>query len=576
MSIYPATLLCDFYKVSHKAQYPEGTEYVYSTWTPRMSRIKGVDSVVSFGIQSFISKYLVDYFNENFFGIPKEIVIGEYENYIKYALGEEKPDSSHIEELWDLGYLPIKIKAIEEGKVVPIRTPMMTIENTHPKFFWVTNYLETLLSTEIWLPMTSATIALEYRKMLERYAEKTGADASQITFQAHDFSMRGMSNLDAAAASGAGHLLSFTGTDTIPAIAYLEEYYGADIKKELVGASIPATEHSVMCANSDPDVRDEYESFRRLINDVYPKGFVSIVSDTYDFWKVISDVIPRLKDDIMKRDGKVVIRPDSGDPVDILCGGNIPEIKDGKWVANLEDAKEMFYEILMDNVREETPHGEHGDTEVEGVFKYKGKYYKLKIDIEWNRYDKQYYFIDGHRESKFEETGVHISDIGLIEALWNIFGGTINEKGYKVLDEHIGAIYGDSITLDRANRILERLEQKGFASTNVVLGIGSFTYQYNTRDTFGFAMKATHAVINGKEKELFKDPKTDNGVKKSQRGRVVVVENNGHLTFDDGYTIKGEESLVEENELKTVFLNGFMTRFIPLMKVRENISDAIL
>lgn len=491
---YPATLLCDFYKVSHKQQYPKGTEVIYSTWTPRSNKFfPNSDKVVTFGIQAFVKKYLINYFNENFFNKPLGQVLSEYKRVLRFTLGIDNPDASHIEELHELGYLPIRLNAIKEGTLVPMKVPMLTMENTHPNFFWVTNYLETLISNEIWLPMTSATIAHTYRSILDEYAMKTTGNTDGVDFQGHDFSMRGMASLDASKASGAGHLLSFTGTDTIPAIMYHEEFYNANIENELVGASIPATEHSVMSANTDSESRDEFEMYKRLITEVYPNGLFSVVSDTYDLWAVIGDILPRLKDEIMNRDGKVVIRPDSGDPVDIICGN-----------ANSES------EIVQK---------------------------------------------------------------GLIEALWDIFGGTVTEQGYKVLDSHIGAIYGDSITIERAKAICERLEAKGFASTNIVLGVGSFSYQMNTRDTFGFAMKATYAVVNGEEKLLFKDPKTDDGTKKSQRGRVVTVQHLGEMKYHDGLYKEDEKEYKNTNLLETVFEDGKLLRDQSLGEIREILKN---
>lgn len=250
-----------------------------------------------------------------------------------------------------------------------MKVPVLTIENTNPKFFWLTNYLETIMSNEIWQPMTSATISNTYRNILNEYALKTTGTTEGVEFSGHDFSMRGMSSLESSQTSGAGHLLSFVGTDTVPAILYHEQYYNANIEKELVGTSINATEHSVQCAHG----RDELSTYKYLINEAFPSGFVSIVSDTWDFWDVVGRVIPKLKEDIMRRDGRVVIRPDSGDPVLIVCGDP------------------------------------NGETELERK--------------------------------------------GLIEALWDIFGGDVNELGYKVLDSHIGAIYGDSITIERAKEI---------------------------------------------------------------------------------------------------------------------------
>jgi len=571
-TIFPASLLCDFYKVSHMNQYPEGTEAIYSTFTPRSNKyFPQANGAVVFGIQAFVKKYLIEYFNTHFFNRPLADVVAEYVRYIKFTLGVENPNASHIEDLHNLKHMPIRLKALKEGTIAPIKTPVFTMENTNPKFFWVTNYLETLASAEIWQPMTSATTAYQYRKLLNEFAIKTTGSTDGVEFQCHDFSARGMAGLEAGASSGAGHLLSSVGTDTISAIAHLEEYYNANIENETVGVSIPATEHSVMSASTDADSRDEFAMFKRLITEVYPTGFFSVVSDTYDFWKVVGDILPRLKDDIMKRDGRVVIRPDSGVPEDILCGKKIEEVKKSKYVNTLEDAKEVMKDWLEEMVDEETPHGEHGEEYPVGEFKFDGKYYRIKLDIMWNRHDKQYYYMDGVSISSFEEFTPTNEDLGLIESLWNIFGGTVTEQGYKVLDTHIGAIYGDSITLERAKTIVERLEAKGFASTNVVLGIGSYTYQHVTRDTLGFAMKATYAIINGEERMLFKDPKTDDGTKRSQRGRVVVFKNpnNGQITYVDGLNKEKEDSMSDVNLLETVFENGKLVRDQSLSEIRQ-------
>ena len=495
-------LLVDGYKTSHREQYPEGTECVYSTWTPRSGKyLDDTKNVVCFGTQGMIKRWLIDYFNDNFFNIPKEEVINEYKRVIKSYLFQENPYTKHLEELHDLGYLPIKIKSLPEGMKSPIRVPNMTIENTDKRFFWLTNYLETLISNQLWKPMTSATIADSYRTVLEKFALETTGSIDFVQFQGHDFSMRGMSGIEASELSGVGHLTSFVGSDTIPAIMYLEKYYGADSSKELIACSVPATEHSVMCAGG---VDDEFETYRRLIEDVYPSGIVSIVSDTWDLWHVLTDTIPKLKESIMKRDGKVVIRPDSGDPVDIICG--IP------WPKAVGD--EAFAFDMRNN-----------------------------------------------------------SEKGVIELLWDTFGGTVNALGYKELDPHIGAIYGDSITIERAISICSRLKSKGFASTNIVFGIGSFTYSYNTRDSLGFAVKSTHVVINCKENNIFKNPITDDGTKKSQTGRVVVVQDQTGINFIDGLSIE-EETAYDQNLLQTVFENGKMTIETTLYEIRERIRNS--
>ncbi|WP_204343974.1 nicotinate phosphoribosyltransferase [Psychroserpens algicola] len=479
-------LYTDGYKVDHRRQYPEGTTLVYSNWTPRKSRIEGVDEVVFFGLQYFIKKYMIEDFNTNFFSQPKAEICKRYTRRINNYLGPNQVGISHIEALHDLGYLPMVIKALPEGAQVPIRVPMVTMYNTKAEFFWLTNYFETLLSTTLWMPCNSATIAKQYRKILDAYANETSSIPEFVDWQGHDFSMRGMAGLEAAMLSAAGHLLSFTGTDTIPTIDFLETYYNANSDTELVGGSVAATEHSVMCMGTNSG---EEETFKRLITEVYPHGIVSIVSDTWDLWKVLTEYLPNLKNEVLARDGKVVIRPDSGDPVDIICGNK------------------------------------HGTTS---------------------------------EEKK-----------GVIELLWDIFGGATNAKGYKELDSHIGAIYGDSITLYRATQICERLKEKGFASTNVVLGIGSFTYQYNTRDTFGFAMKATYGEVNGEGRAIYKDPITDDGTKKSAKGLITIEKRDG------SYQLKDQVSWEEEQRgaLKEVFRDGQLVIDEDLKHIRQRIKS---
>ncbi|MCF6350421.1 MAG: nicotinate phosphoribosyltransferase [Flavobacteriaceae bacterium] len=462
-------LYTDGYKADHRRQYPNETTLVYSNWTPRKSRIEGIDKVVFFGLQYFIKRYLIQEFQENFFDKPKEEICKKYTRRINNYLGENKVGIKHIEDLHDLGYIPMVIKALPEGVSVPIRVPMFTMYNTLPQFFWLTNYFETLLSTTVWLPCNSATLAKQYRIILDKYAKETSSIPEFVDWQGHDFSMRGMAGLEAAIISSAGHLLSFTGTDTIPTVDFFEKYYNANSDTELIGGSVAATEHSVMCMGTN---LGEQETFKRLITEIYPNGIVSIVSDTWDLWKVLTEYLPNLKEEVLARNGKVVVRPDSGDPVDIICGNS-----NGKTTA----------------------------------------------------------------EKK-----------GVIELLWETFGGTTNNKGYKELDSHIGAIYGDSITLDRATQICERLKIKGFASTNVVLGIGSFTYQYNTRDTFGFAMKATYGEVAGEGREIYKDPITDDGTKKSAKGLMKIIKENGEYKLIDQVSWEEEK----QGELKEVYRDG--------------------
>lgn len=438
----PITLI-DGYKVDHRRQYPEGTEYVYSNWTPRGSRIAGVGEVVPFGNQYFLQRYLMEEM-ARFFNDRRQRVLERYAKRMKGYLGPDAAaviGTDHISQLWQLGHIPLRFRAVPEGTRMPLRVPVLTVENTHPDFFWLVNYIESLMSNVLWMPLTSATTAYRYRVLLDAYAKKTGTDPAFVPWQGHDFSFRGLPGIEAAQLSGAAHLLSFTGTDTIPAIDLIEDYYGDNLPEGyLIGGSVAATEHSVMCAGGQDG---EQATFERLL-DLYPKGVLSVVSDTWDLWQVLTDFLPALKDKILARDGKLVIRPDSGDPIKIVCGD--PDAPEG------------------------TP-----------AFK------------------------------------------GVVQLLWETFAGTFNEQGFKVLNSHVGVIYGDAITFERADAICRQLQANGFATGNIVFGIGSYTYQYVTRDTYGLAMKATWCQINGEARNIFKTPRTDNGEKFSAKGRLAVL-----------------------------------------------------
>lgn len=278
----------------------------------------------------------------------------------------------------------------------------------------------------------------------------------------------------------------------------------------------------------------ELRVFKRLINQVYPSGIVSIVSDTWDFWDVVTNKAQTLKDDIMARDGKVVFRPDSGDPADILCG--FPYVTFNS-ETNYMDLTQM------------------------AQFAASGKHVAYFIDVATG---KGY-----HTTPTFITTEVDPRVIkGAVQCLWEIFGGTQTSRGYKVLDSHVGLIYGDSITLEVAQDILKRLEKKGFASCNVVFGIGSFTYQYITRDTLGYAVKATAGIVNGEYRELFKDPKTGDGIKKSAKGKLRVTLENGELVLHDQ-----QDHIFESTDdlLQPIFLNGKRLRHTSLAEIRQRL-----
>jgi nicotinamide phosphoribosyltransferase len=533
MNIFPP-LQIDGYKIDHRRQYADKTELILANYTARNTRRENSDTVVYIGGNYFSKEYLIRQWNENFFNKPIEEVLAKFSRVINNYLGPNEVGDSHIRELHELGYLPICIMSLPEGTEHKLKIPSLIIWNTHKKFFWLTNYLETILSTTLWGMCTSATTAHKFKKILNKYARMTVGNTDFVQWQGHDFSFRGMFGLEAACMSGAGHAFSFTGSDTIPVIEFLETYYNANCEKELVVGSVAATEHSVACSvildfvnkiriektnNGEVIIEDELmnladvEYVRRLITVVYPKGIVSIVADSFDYWHTITVTARILKDDILNRDGKVVFRPDTGDPVKVVTGYNGDE-------------------IIIHN----------------------GKKYELSPDPKTG----------GLKGAELSESEID----GSIECLWEIFGGTITEQGYDLLDSHVGLIYGDSITLQRAEQICSRLARKRFASTNVVFGIGSYSYQYVTRDTDGYAVKATYAVIDGNPLEIYKSPKGA-AFKKSAKGLTAVFKDeNSEFYLKDG----ASWSEVMNCEFVKIFEDGKLLKDYTLSEVRENLS----
>ena len=515
MTMIPAPLRKDAYKVFHPFAYNPLTTHVHANFTNRFNKHSNIPNnaeVMWVGLQAYLVEALVGAWNE-FFAQPKDKAVAEYSRVVNAMLGK-KISVAHMEELHDLGFLPLEIKSLPEGSLVPYGVPCMTMSSTVSGFGWCSNMIETDISSELWGISTSATTAFAYRKAFEAVPQLA---KEMIKFMGHDFSYRGMFGREAAARSGFGHLCSFVGSDTIPAALFAEQYYDARIDEELVFASVDATEHSVMCSYG---TEGELDSLVHLIENVTPTGIISIVSDTWDFWKLVSEYLPEIKDKIMARDGTVVIRPDSGDPVEILCGRPAVCVE-GKWYPT-------------ELVRQER----HGITEL------------------------KYGVTTAQAISEYEVKG-------LIECLWDTFGGTTDADGFRLLDYHIGAIYGDSITLERQEQIIARLLAKNFVPS-VVLGIGSYTYQYVTRDTHGSAVKATDTQQGeGNHVPIFKEPKTDSS-KKSAKGLLMVVEVDGRYELRDN--VSPEEEASDANCLETVFKNGVITKRTSLAEIRERVD----
>lgn len=480
-------LLIDFYKAVHSDMLPEKIEKSVSYFTPRMSRVKMWDEVVMFGLQAFIKTYLIEYFNEYFFNISEETAVGEYERVLNATLGKNAFKSEKIVKLHRLGYLPIEIKALPEGTKVPMHVPMFEISNTHPDFAWLPQALESLISAEMWHPMLSATVGATYREIVNQYYAISVEDDISRARALGDFSFRGQECLQSAIKSSAGWCLSFLNTATVPVVPFLEQMYDCDCEKENIAFGAVSTEHSVMCSNYAVD-GDEETLLRRLLTEIYPDTSFSAVLDSYDYWRVIEEILPKLKKEILEHNGCMLMRGDSGDCVEVVT-------------------KTVF-------------------------------------------------------------------------RLWDIFGGTVNSKGYKVLNPHVKAIYGDSITIQRCEQIYRILIENGFACSNVSLGVGSFSMQCVeedgelkpfTRDTFSSCIKATYCEVDGKPIPIFKNPK-DGGFKKSQKGLCIVYrDENGNITYQDGYT---KETLPDtENLLEVVFKDGKSVKEQSLKEIRDLLNN---
>lgn len=492
--------LSDGYKIGHGRMLQPGTDYLYGTWIPRSTKYapKGVNKILSLGHQ-LTWRYLHDVYREYFFNQPVDVAVEfgqDMANYLGLPF-----DPEQFVKLHKLGYLPIKVKALPEGIETKPNVPHQTFINTKPGFAWLNLYLETPVSSLNWKTPTSGTIALKYRRTVTEWVMKTDpANAFLIPYLCHDFSARGL-DPHSMLSSGLGHAASFTGSDTLIVIPGARYYYGVP-KGEVCIASVNASEHSV--STTKIFTVGEKQMLIDWMNE-FKTAILSVVMDTFDITKVAKPgdggYCFDLKEQIMSRDGKLVIRPDSGDPVEIICG--------------------------------------HGRTEL--------------TDQENKAFYPEFY------------------TKGLIECLWDIFGGTINEQGYKVLDPHIGAIYGDSITTDRQLEIYERLAAKGFAATNIVLGVGSFTYQYNTRDTFGFAAKGAWFENNGEGFNIYKDPISDDGTKKSLKGRVAVHE------VDGEYIVQTECTAEEENTglLQVIYEDGIFYNITTLAEIRGKIDKLV-
>ena len=489
--------LCDFYKTTHSNQYNPDVKYIYSNFVPRMSRIKGIDNVMFFGLQGFVFDKIINGINKNFFELPKEEFekqLSLYKEHIENSLGETAKyvDFEKYRKLYNLGYLPVKIMGLEEGSIVPIKTPLFEISNTHPDFAWVTNFLESYISAELWYPITVATFALEYRKIFHEFygitcddwqeyyhdnfigenCENPGKELnkwSRKNSSISEFGTRGGQSMDSAIKASAAFLTCFNKSANVAVGPYIQEYYDAD-KDTALG--MVSTEHSVMCSNFAID-GDEETFFNKLITEIYPTGNISVVVDSYDDWNFINNILPKFKDKIINRDGCVGIRLDSGDIVEQIIKG---------------------------------------------------------VEALWNifggrRTKKGYKVLDSHVK-------IIYGDSVTINRAKKIYRGLM-DKGFAINNVSLGAGSFSMLCYEDEDGKL---------------------YPF-TRDTFGIAIKATHCVTidkegNKREIPIFKDPKSDNeNFKKSYKGRVRVYWDGGVKVED------GMDSTLEEKQIRNALSN---------------------
>lgn len=585
-------LLTDFYKLTHILQYRPELRELTSYLTPRGSRLKGVDKVVFFGLSAYVHSYVVENFNKNFFNRPWWDSCNEVKEVLKEGLGySDEMVANTINNLYDLhelGYLPVEIKAVAEGTLVPMGVPCLEIKSTNPQFFWVGQALEASLSAAIWHPMVSATIAREYRKIARDAFSATVENGIDERTAMCDFSMRGQESNESAVNASVAWLTSMWNSSTVAARNHIHRVYGecGNVR------GLTSTEHSVMTSHACLDGGDEIPTFKYLF-DLYKNVSFAAVCDSYDFWNVLTNILPNnFMQEINERGKRGVfigVRHDSAEPVDALCG-TIPVLNNVKILENCLEPNQYRINIMMKDIKQlKIVDFWRGELHVKAkFFRHEGKVYRLRTSIgggpcpesEDHEIGEAYVNLIPDYELTWEEKG-------MVETMYEIFGGSVNSKGYKVLNPGIKAVYGDSITITRAKEIYKRLEAKGFAANNVSLGVGSFSFQALenedgtlspfTRDTFSVAIKCTHSKYKDEygtvcERHVFKDPKNFSG-KKSQKGLCRIFFNeDGELAYEDELY---EADLVGKNSALVPYFKDGKEYKQNFETIRETINERL-
>ena len=442
----------DYYKLSHpqmKDQLGIGHSYAY------FEARKGATfpSTLFFGIRYYLKMI-------EGCAVTMES-INDAERRIKRAYG---PDAIFPRKEWEYimevhkGRLPVLIKSVMEGSYVPEGNVLFTVESTDEKCGWLVGYLETFLS-KIWYPSAVATLSCEVKKVIRKHTTKTSESDPFLDYRLHDFGARGVSSGESAMIGGLAHLLNFAGTDTVQLCDIVDDLYHF---KDPIASSVPATEHSIMTTFG---MQGEHTIITELLRDEYYKDkILSIVCDSYNVFDTVEFICRDLHDDVLSRTGKIVIRPDSGNPVDVT--------------------------------------------------------------------------------------------LQILKIIEKYFPVSINSNGYKVLDPHIGIIYGDGLTIASIDSFLTEITKMGWCATNMVFGMGGGLLQKVTRDTQRCAYKVSACKMMGSDTwmDVYKDPITSSGSesKKSKAGRLMLRK------IDEQYVTCREDDIsgTHKNFLVTMFENG--------------------
>jgi nicotinamide phosphoribosyltransferase len=457
-------LKTDSYKIQHFDMMADDTEYNYAYFECRKGAL--FPDTPLFGLQYIIQKHFLG-------KVVTQEKIDEADKIITAHLGPgafNRKGWEYILNKYD-GKLPIKIRAIPEGTVVPVDNVLIDVINTDLNCAWLTNYMETILS-QVWYPTTVAAQSRATKKIIKYYLDETacGDMTGKLQFMLHDFGYRGVSSNESAGIGGAAHLINFFGTDTIASMTTALKYYNADLNK--LAFSVPATEHSVMTALGETG---EETVVQNLLNK-YPKGILSVVADSYNIYNFVENFVgTKFKEQILNRDGVFVIRPDSVTP------------------------------------KHNTPQAE----------------------MVW-----------------------------IMDMLWQKIGGTVNEKGFKVINPKVRVLYGDGLDLDQIEKIFYALKAFKFSAENVACcGCGGGLLQKVNRDTQRCAFKSAAQCQGGIWYDIFKKPL--DASKASKKGFLKLIK------IDGKYTTVRRDSGNEPDELVTVFENGELIKFYNFEEIRE-------